>query len=104
MRFFTAAKNGRISAGRGCARPEVISQFDGSTTVFLSVYSAHFLSDMHHFKVLLVFSVVDYDVISVSTARGRLRLEVTSPVDEADMGPYSDFSETFHMYCTVSTL
>jgi hypothetical protein len=48
---------------------------------------------MHRFKVLSSFSIVDYGEMFISTARGRLIPEVTSPFD-SDYG----FLFVFHLY------
>jgi hypothetical protein len=42
--------------------------------------------------------------MSISTARGRLTLEVTSPVIRATTVFYSCFADIYHLSCTVSTL
>jgi hypothetical protein len=46
---------------------------------------------MHSLKVTPIFFIVDYGGISISTARGRLTPEVTSPVDRATTVFYSCF-------------
>jgi hypothetical protein len=46
---------------------------------------------MHSLKVTPIFLIVDYGGISISTARGRLTPEVTSPVDRATTVFYSCF-------------
>jgi hypothetical protein len=50
---------------------------------FLSVFNTHFLFNMHRFKGILVLVIVDYDEMSISTARGCPKPEATSPVDRA---------------------
>jgi hypothetical protein len=47
------------------------------------VFNTYYLSDTHSLKVTPIFLIVDYGGISISTARGRLTPEVTSPVDRA---------------------
>jgi hypothetical protein len=37
---------------------------------FLLVFATHFLSNMHRFKAILVFVIVDYRVMSISTSMG----------------------------------
>jgi hypothetical protein len=59
---------------------------------------------MHSLKVTPVFLIVDYGGISISTARGRLTPEVTSPVNRATTVFYSCFVDTYRLSCTVSTL
>jgi hypothetical protein len=71
---------------------------------FLCVCSTHYLSNMHRFKVLHVFMVVFCGVMSISTGSGRLRPEVTSPVDGMTMVSYFCFGNTFCLSCTVSTI
>jgi hypothetical protein len=44
---------------------------------------------MHRLNVAPIFLFVDYGGMSISTARGRLISEVTSPVDTATMVFYS---------------
>jgi hypothetical protein len=50
------------------------------------------------------FLIVNYGGMSISTARGRLIPEVTSPVDRATMVFYSCFVDNCRLSCTVSTL
>jgi hypothetical protein len=59
---------------------------------------------MHSLKVTPIFLIVDYGGISISTARGRLTPEVTSPVDRATTVFYSCFTDIYRLSCTVSTL
>jgi hypothetical protein len=59
---------------------------------------------MHILKVTPIFLIVDYDGISISTARGRLTPEVTSPVDRATTVFYSCFIDIYRLSCTVSKL
>jgi hypothetical protein len=59
---------------------------------------------MHSLKVTPIFLIVDYGGISISTARGRLTPEVTSPVDRATTVFYSCFIDIYRLSCTVSTL
>jgi hypothetical protein len=99
-------KNGglSVSAAMGRARPEVTSTFDSLTTVFLLVFNSHYLSNMYCFKVLLIFLIIDYDGMSISTTSGRLKLEMTSPVHGGTMVSYSCASNIFQLSCTVSTV
>jgi hypothetical protein len=66
-----------------------------------SVSHTYFLSNMHRFKVILVFVIVDYGEMSVSTARGRLKLEVLSPVDRATTVSYQC---PIHVSCLLYTV
>jgi hypothetical protein len=50
------------------------------------------------------FLIVDYGGMSISTARGRLTPEVTSPVDRATTVFSSCFVDIYRLSCTVSTL
>jgi hypothetical protein len=50
---------------------------------FLLVFNTHFLSNMHRFKVILAFVIVDYGTMSISTTTGRPRPEMTPTVDKA---------------------
>jgi hypothetical protein len=61
--------------------PEVKSPFDSSTTVSCkcSIYTTY----LDRLKVAPSFLIFDYGGMSISTVRGRLVLEVTSPVDSA---------------------
>jgi hypothetical protein len=59
---------------------------------------------MHSLKVTPIFLIVDYGGMSISTARGRLTPEVTSPVDRATTVFYSCFVDIYRLSCTVSTL
>lgn len=74
-----------ISDARKSARVEVMSLFDSSKFDygFFLVFNTHFFSILHRFKVtrLHVFLLSGYSGMSFSTARGRLRPEVKSPVD-----------------------
>jgi hypothetical protein len=45
------------------------------------VFNTYYLSGMHNLKVTHFFKIVDYGGISISTARGHLTPEVTSPGD-----------------------
>jgi hypothetical protein len=83
MRFFPQSENVdlSISVGRGAreTRSDVtIRQFDHG---FLSAFPTHFLSNMHRFKVILDFLIVNYGKMLISISRGRPRPEVTSRVD-----------------------
>jgi hypothetical protein len=68
------------------------------------VFNTYYLSDMHNVKVTPIFVIVDYDGISISTARGRLTPEVMSLVDRATTVFYSCFVDIYRLSCTVSTL
>jgi hypothetical protein len=59
---------------------------------------------MHSLKVTPIFLIVDYGGISISTARGRLTPEVTSPIDKVTTVFYSCFIDIYRLSCTVSTL
>jgi hypothetical protein len=59
----------------GAHKLEVTSPFDSSTS-FLLVFNTHYLSSKHRSKVAPSFLVVYYGGMSISTARGRLILEV----------------------------
>jgi hypothetical protein len=59
---------------------------------------------MHSLKVTPIFLIVDYGGISISTARGLLTPEVTSPIDRATTVFYSCFIDIYRLSCTVSTL
>jgi hypothetical protein len=58
---------------------------------------------MHCLKVIPHFMVVDYGGMWISTARGRLRPQVRSPVDRATTVFYSCFVDNYRLSCTVST-
>jgi hypothetical protein len=62
------------------------------------------MSGMHSLIVTPIFLIVDYGGISISTARVRLKPNVTSPVDRATTGFYSCFVDIYRLSCTVSTL
>jgi hypothetical protein len=68
------------------------------------VFNTYYLSGTHSLKVISVFLIVDYGGISISTVRGRLTPEVTSPVDRATTVFYSCFVDIYRVSCTVSTL
>jgi hypothetical protein len=68
------------------------------------VFNTYYLSGMHGLKVTPIFIIVDYGGISISTARGRPRPEVTSPVDRATTVFYACFIDIYRLSCTVSTL
>jgi hypothetical protein len=68
------------------------------------VFVTYYLSGMHSLKVAPIFLIVDYGGISISTARGRLTPEVTSPIDRATTVFYSCFVDIYRLSCTVSTL
>jgi hypothetical protein len=59
---------------------------------------------MHRLKVALIFLIVDYGGMSISTARGRLIPEATSPGDRATMVFCSCFVDYYRLSRTVSTL
>jgi hypothetical protein len=59
---------------------------------------------MHRLKVTPIFLIVDYGGMSISTARGRLIPEVTSPVNRATTVFCSCFVDIYRLSCTVSTL
>jgi hypothetical protein len=104
---FSTVKHGglSLSAARGHARPKVTSPLDSSTTVFFSCSIHISCFNKLRFKVILVFLIVDYGGMSISSAKRRLRPEVTSPVDGATMVSYSCFSsDTSRPSSTVSTL
>jgi hypothetical protein len=65
------------------------------------VFNTYYLSGMHSLKVTPIFLIVDYGGISISTARGRLKPEVTSPVDRATTVFYSCFIDIYRLSCTV---
>jgi hypothetical protein len=46
-------------------------------------FNTLYLSNRRHLKVTSNFCIVDYGGMSISIARGRLRLEMRSPVDTA---------------------
>jgi hypothetical protein len=71
---------------------------------FLLVFYTYYLSGMHSLKVTPIFLIVDFGGMSISTARGRPRPEVTSPVDRATTVFYSCFVDIYRLSCTVSTL
>jgi hypothetical protein len=87
---FPLVSNGALStsAARERLKPEVTSLFNSPTMHgFLLVFNPHYLSNMHHLKVTPNFLIVDNDGMSISTARGRLRPEVTSPFDSLTVDP-----------------
>jgi hypothetical protein len=55
-------------------------------------------------EVTPIFLIADYGGMSNSTARGRLRPEVTSAVDRATTVFYSCFTDIYRPSCAVSTL
>jgi hypothetical protein len=71
---------------------------------FLLVFDTHYLSGRRHSVVVSVFWIFYYGGIAISTARGRARPEVTSPVNRVTMVSYSCSSNIFHLCCTVPTL
>jgi hypothetical protein len=71
---------------------------------FLSVFNIRYLSNMHQWKAILKFLIVYYGGMSISTARGRLRPEVRSPIDRATMVFVSCFADNYRLSSTVSTL
>jgi hypothetical protein len=68
--------------------------------------SVHYILLLWHapFESYTRFFIVDYGVMSISTARGRLTLEVTSPVNRATTVFYSCFVDIYRLSSTVSTL
>jgi hypothetical protein len=62
---------------------------------FLSVFNTHYLSNTHRLKVTPNLWIVDYGGMSISTARGRLKPEVRSPVDRATTVFFSYFVDTY---------
>jgi hypothetical protein len=68
------------------------------------VFNTYYLSGMHSLKVTSIFLIVDYGGMSISTARGRLTPEVTSPVDRVTTVFSSCFVDIYRLYCTVSAL
>jgi hypothetical protein len=60
---------------------------------------------MHRLKVTpIIILIVDYGGMSISTARGRLTPEVTSPVDRATTVFSACFVDVYRLSCTVSML
>jgi hypothetical protein len=59
---------------------------------------------MHRFTVIPHVLVIDFGGMWISTARGRLRPEVRSPVDRVTTVFYSCFVDTYRLSYTVSTL
>jgi hypothetical protein len=57
---------------------------------------------MHRSKRVTVFSLSDSGETSISTARGRLRPEVTSLIDGTTMVFYTCFIETYHPFFNLS--
>jgi hypothetical protein len=70
---------------------------------FLSLFNTYLLSNTRHFNVILVFLVVDFSEVSISTGMGRPRPEMTSPVARDTIVSYSSSSNIFRVSCTVST-
>jgi hypothetical protein len=68
------------------------------------VFDTYCLSGRHRLKVKPILLMVDYGGMWISTARGRLTPEVTSPIDRATTVFYSCFVDTYRLSCTVSTL
>jgi hypothetical protein len=59
---------------------------------------------MHSLNVTPTFLIVNYGRMSISTARGRPRPEVTPPVDRATTVFCSCFVDIYRLSCTVSML
>jgi hypothetical protein len=59
---------------------------------------------MHRLKVTPHFLIVDYGEMWISTAKGRVRPEMRSPVDRATTAFYSCFVDKYCLSCNVSTL
>jgi hypothetical protein len=94
-----------ISAARERLKPEVTSPSDIVQPRFSFSIQYTLLVYMHHFKVIIhPFFIVNYGEMSISTARGRLRPEVTPPVDRATTVFYSCFVNNYRLSSTVSTL
>jgi hypothetical protein len=86
------------------------SQTGSSVTIrwcdhgFLCVLSTHYLSNTHRLKVTRNLLIVNYGGMSISTARGHLRLEIRSPVDRMITVFCSCFVDNYRLSCNVSTL
>jgi hypothetical protein len=65
-----------LAAGRRL-KPEATSPFDISTMVSYQC-KTHYMPNRNHLKVMLIFSIVEYGGMSVSTASGRLGSDITS--------------------------
>jgi hypothetical protein len=63
---------------------------------FLYAFHTHFLSSRRHSAAISVFLIFYYGEIAISTARRRLRPEVTSPNDIS-------FQHVFRVYCVPFT-
>jgi hypothetical protein len=68
------------------------------------VFNTYYLSGMHHLKVTPTSLIVDNGRVSISTARGRLISEVTSPVHRATMVFYLCLVDIYRLSCTGVTL
>jgi hypothetical protein len=87
-----------VVANRKQSRHSIVQpRFPISVQYILLVWHAQFQSNTH-------FLIVDYGGISISTGRGRLTPEVTSPVDGATTVFYSCFVDIYRLSSTVSTL
>jgi hypothetical protein len=71
---------------------------------FLLVFITHYVCKMRRLKVIPSLSIDDYGGMPISTAGGRLRREMTSPVDRATAIFCSCFVDIYRLSCTVSTL
>jgi hypothetical protein len=86
-------------ANRKLRRHSIVRpRFPISVQYILLVWHAQFESCTYFFLI------VDYSGISISTARGHLTPDMTSPVDRATTIFYSCFVDIYRLSCTVSTL
>jgi hypothetical protein len=93
-----------ISSARGRRKSEVTSLFESLTMVSYLVFDTHCVCKMNRLKVIPKFLIDDYGGMSISTLKGRLRLEMRSSVDRATTVFYSCFVYIYRLSCTVSTL
>jgi hypothetical protein len=88
----------------GRRKPEVTSPFDSSTLVSYLCLTRITCLTQTSFGSCIQFLIVDYGGLSISNAKGRLRLEMRSPVDRATAVFYSCFVDSYHLSSMVSTL
>jgi hypothetical protein len=95
------SRNGALLIS-GAGRRETVSDVTSRKLEhgFLLVFNTYFLPNMHHFKIILDFVIVDYGAMSNSTDRGRPRPAVTSPVDRVTMVSYQC---PIHISCLLYT-
>jgi hypothetical protein len=68
------------------------------------VFNTLYVSNMRRLEVTPSFLIFDCDRMSISTAGGRLKLEMRSLIDRATTVFYSWFVDSHYLSSTVSAL